>query len=90
MHCKINMANSLADIHGRNFINLNKGCCLYLYKQLVRSHLKYAHSVWSPYKLGLIKKIEAVQRRSTKLVLKCAKLKYIYRLNYLKLPTLIY
>jgi len=40
-----------------------------LYKSLVRPHLEYANSVWSPYKKGDVEAIEKVQRRATKLLI---------------------
>ena len=40
-----------------------------LYKSMVRPHLEYANSVWSPYKIGDIKEIEKVQKRATKLII---------------------
>jgi len=60
---------------------------------LVRSHLEYANTVWSPYKQYLIEKVEKVekvQKRATKLVHGCKHLPYTERLKYLKLPTLKY
>ena len=45
-------------------------------KTLVRSHLEYANSVWNPYRMGLIKGLEKVQMRATKLVMKLKHLKY--------------
>jgi len=36
---------------------------------LVRSHLEYANSVWNPHRLGLIRDLEKVQMRATKLVI---------------------
>ena len=40
-----------------------------LYKSMVRPHLEYANSVWSPYKIGDIEEIEIVQKRATKLII---------------------
>jgi len=57
---------------------------------LVRSHLEYANTVWSPYKQYLIELVEKVQKRATKLVHDCKHLLYTDRLKYLKLPTLKY
>ena len=57
---------------------------------MVRPHLEYTNSVWSPYKLGDIKEIEKVQKRATKLVINLKNMSYIDRLQHLKLPTLKY
>ena len=40
-----------------------------LYKALVRPHVEYANSVWSPYKERDIETFEKVQKRATKLVI---------------------
>ena len=57
---------------------------------LVRPHLEYASSVWSPvYKKDRIA-IENVQRRATKLVKSISHLPYNDRLRVLGLPTLKY
>jgi len=57
---------------------------------MVRSHLEYAVTVWSPYKKSLIRDIENVQKRATKLIHACKKMTYMERLVYLQLPTLKY
>jgi len=57
---------------------------------LVRSHLEYANTVWSPYKQYLIEEEEKVQKRATTLVHGYKRLPYTERLKYLKLPTLKY
>ena len=38
----------------RNFAHVGKELFVLLYKSLVRSHLEFSYSVWSPYKVGLI------------------------------------
>jgi len=61
-----------------------------LYKALVRLHVEYANSVWSPYKKGDIEAIEIIQKRATKLVISLRKLPYKERLQHLNLYTLKY
>ena len=46
----------------RNFINTDCKTFILLYKALVRSHLEYANSVWSPYKKSDIEQIEKIQK----------------------------
>ena len=41
-----------------------------LYLSIVRCHLGYATQLWSPKSIGLLKRVENVQRRATKLILK--------------------
>ena len=41
-----------------------------LFLSIVRCHLGYATQVWSPQSIGLLKPVENVQRRATKLILK--------------------
>jgi len=50
----------------------------------------YANSVWNPHRQGLIKDLEKVQMRATKLVLTVKHIMYKKRLRRLKLPTLKY
>jgi len=57
---------------------------------MVRSHPEYANTVWNTHKEGLIKDLERVQMRATKLVSGLKKKCYKERLLALKLPTLKY
>jgi hypothetical protein len=50
----------------------------------------YASSVWAPYKMKYIEKIESVQKRVTKQFPGMKKLSYPERLKKLGLPTLAY
>jgi len=90
IHEKINVASKMLGIIRRNFVDLDKNSFLLLYKSLVRSHLEYAGSVWNPYKKRLISKIEAIQKRATKLIRTCKDMSYKDRLVCLQLPTLKY
>lgn len=45
---------------------LNIKCIISLYNALVRSHLEYNSSVWSPYQTTYVSKIEKVQKRFTR------------------------
>ena len=38
-----------------------------LYKAMVRPHVEYVNSIWSPYKKGDIEAIEKVQKESNKI-----------------------
>ena len=88
IHDKINLANKMLGIIRRNFVDLDTNCFLLIYKCMVRSHLEYAGSVWNPYKKGLIKEIESIQKRATKLLRVCKAMSYKDRLIFLQLPTL--
>ena len=59
-----------------------------LFKSYVRPHVEYCPQVWSPYKKGLIKMIENIQRKATKSVIGLHDLCYIDRLDHLHLPSL--
>ena len=57
---------------------------------MVRSHLDFGASVYSPLNKGDIDLIESVQRRATKQLPEMKNLSYPDRLRKLKLPTLAY
>ena len=75
-------------IINRNFKDLDMFSLILLYKSMVRSHLEFASSVWSPYRTGLICDIERVQKRATNMIKVCKGLPYKERLKFLNLPTL--
>ena len=74
----------------RSFTTLNHHNVVPLYKDLVRSHLDYALSIWSPYKQTCKDSIKSVQRRATKQLPGMKDIPYEERLKRLKLPTLAY
>ena len=55
---------------------------------MVRSQIEYANSVWNPYRVGLIRDLEKVQKRATKMIKACKNMTYIQRLKFLQLPSL--
>ena len=72
----------------RTFSELNPSIFTPLYKCLVRSRLEYGQSIWSPYLIADIKKLENVQRNATRQINSFKNLSYPERLQKLKLPTL--
>jgi hypothetical protein len=90
VYSKIKTANRMIGLIRRNFKNIDFEGFLLLYKALVRSHLEYAQTVWSPYRTKLIDALEGVQRRATKILPGLRNLPYRERLSRLKLPTLVY
>ena len=85
---KVNKANRNVGLIFRTFTFMNKEMFLNLYKSIVRPHLEYASTVWSPmFKKDKIL-IENVQRRATRLVKSIKHLPYEDRLNTLGLPSL--
>lgn len=84
----VNKANSILGLIRRTFTFLDEKMFKLLFKALVRPHLEYASSVWSPYMTKDIELIENVQRRATKLIPGFKDLPYPERLQRLNLPTL--
>ena len=74
----------------RNFRDIKQDVFIMLYKSLVRSHLEYAYSVWSPYHVQVqdIEALEKVQKMATKLISSLKHSSYEERLRILHLPTL--
>ena len=87
---QINKANMMVGIIRRSFKFMDMETFCLLFKALVRPHLEYASSVWSPYKKKHIESIENVQRRATKMLPGLSNLSYEDRLRKLKLPSLRY
>ena len=83
-------ANQILGVIRRTFKYLDKHAFLCLYKSMVRPHLEYATSVWSPRLVGQKRTIEKVQRRATKLLPGLQDMSYRDRLLSLGLPTLEY
>ena len=73
---KIKKANSTFAAIRRAFQNLDATTFLPIYKSMVRTHLDYASSVWSPMKKKLVEDIEKVQKRATKQVTGMKNLSY--------------
>ena len=82
---KINKANSIVAVIIRSFTTLNQHNFVPLYKVLVRSHLNYVISIWSPYKQKYKDAIENMQRRATKQLPGMKDIPYKERLERLKL-----
>ena len=74
----------------RTIDHLDRDTFVPLYTTLVRSHLEYGHSNWSPHLMRDITKLEAVQRAATKKVNGLREMEYPARLKYLGLTTLAY
>ena len=87
---KISKANSMIFLIKHTFKYLDAEMFNLLYKSLVRPHVEYASTVWSPTLKMDINSLEKVQRRATKIVPQIAELSYHERLQHLKLPTLQY
>ena len=85
---KVSKANQILWLIFRTFTYMGREMFLNLYTSLVRPHVEYATSIWSPvYKKDIIQ-IENVQRRATRLVSNLKHLTYPERLKTLGLPTL--
>ena len=87
---KINVAYLMLGLIKRNFKYVTIPTFVMLYKSMVRSHLDYCCSVWTPYRKGDIEALEKVQRRATKMLPALKSLPYKDRLKACNLSTLHY
>jgi hypothetical protein len=74
----------------RVFTYLDTRTFRYLYVALVRSVLENNQVVWYPVRKGLVKRLEEVQMRATKLIDGFQDMEYSDRLKALNIPTLHY
>ncbi len=81
-------ANRMLGFINRNFSFKNKDIIVPLYISLVRPHLDYAVQFWSPHHTKDIPKLEAVQRRATKMITFLRNKSYEERLENLNLSSL--
>ena len=86
----IQKANQMLGLIKRAFVNIDPDIFIPLYKALVRPHLEYCSVSWSPRFVTDDKKIEAVQRRATRLIPGMSSLSYPERLIKLELFSLHY
>ena len=87
---KVKKANGLAGMIRRTFSYLDKETFRLLFVSIIRPHLEYGAPIWNTHQKKLVKTIENVQRRATKLLPGMKDLSYKDRLKSLKLPTLQY
>jgi hypothetical protein len=85
---QVNKANRVLGAIKHTFKALDNTSFSMLYKSLVRPHLEYASTAWSPKLKRDKDTLEYVQRRATRLVQGISHLGYEERLESLKLPTL--
>ena len=80
---KVNKAYNILGIINRNFRNLSIDAFVNIYKSLVRSHLEYAVTVWSPHRQMHIEELEKVQIRATRMIKQFKNKSYEERLRIL-------
>lgn len=85
-----NKATQLVGMIRRSFDFMDKDMLRTLFKGLVRPHLEYANTIWSPLHKKDVISIENVQRRASRMVPELKELQYEERLRALKLPSLTY
>ena len=83
-------ANRVLGIIKRTFASRDAHTVRLLYAPLFRPILYYSSTVWNLYLMKNIRKLEAVQRRATKLIPSFYNMSYSKRLQKLNLPSSLY
>ena len=81
-------ANRMLGILKRNIVNKTPRIMINLYKTLIRPHVEYCVSAWTPHYAKDKKTLERIQHRFTKLIPGLQRLTYAERLEKLGLWTL--
>jgi len=77
----VTRAHRLANLINKCFTSRDSCTLMRAFVTYVRPLLEYASCVWSPYSIGQVTKIQAVQRRFTKHLFCCSGLQYSARLT---------
>jgi len=85
-----NKANRTLGLIHKVFECKDSDIIIKLYKSLVRPLLEYNNVIWGPQYVMDKQKVEAIQRRTTRMIYNCQDLSYLERLQHLKLPSLQY
>ena len=78
----------LGMLYRRFYAHSNSDALFHLYQSLVRPHLEYASSVWSPYRIGEIKALEDIQKFALRICRKTWDQSYQSLLELFQIPTL--
>ena len=84
----VSRAHRIANLIHKCFVSKHLPTLTLAFTTYVRPLLEYATCVWSPHSVGLVKKIESVQRRFSKRFACCSNLAYCERLTNLGLDRL--
>ena len=86
----IHKANNVLGTIKRTFNSRDTNLIRLLYTTLVRPILDNSSTIWNPHQMGVIRELENVQRRATKLIPSLQNLTYSERLQNLNLLGLSY
>ena len=82
--------NQLLGLIKRTFVHRDRHLMKVLITSVVRPHLEYGNTIWSPLYKKDIKALEKVQQRATRLVRGLEGMTYEDRLRTMEMPTLVY